>query len=130
MALKDQYAVLKYSHLGLSFAIFLGGSFFLGLKADQKFGTGSVLTLLCGGLGTAAGFYYLLRQVSAVQRADGEAGGLEGKKDEEDAPPPTPPPSAMTKSPRSILAASTASTIRSSEAKFFDASPGGTTHVS
>lgn len=103
MALRDQYAVLKYSHLGLSFAIFLGGSFFLGLKADQRFGTGSIFTLVCGGIGTAAGFYYLLRQVSALQSADGESGGLEGKEGEEDAPPPTPPPSARHGSPEGKL---------------------------
>ena len=68
MGLKDQYAVLKYSHVGLTFAIILGGSFFLGMKADQKFGTGSVLTLLGGGLGTALGFYNLLREVASLER--------------------------------------------------------------
>lgn len=107
MALRDQYSVLKYSHLGLSFAIFLGGSFFLGLKADQRFGTGSVLTLLCGGIGTAAGFYYLLRQVNGIQGHDGSTGSLEGANEQEDGAAPdstlSPPPSASQGPPEGKL---------------------------
>lgn len=78
MALKDQYTVLKYGHLGLTFAILLGGSFFLGVKADQRFGTGSVLSLLCGGLGAVAGFYHLLRSVSQLDQEEADS-SAEGK---------------------------------------------------
>jgi putative F0F1-ATPase subunit (Ca2+/Mg2+ transporter) len=81
LALKDQYTVLKYGHLGLTFAIVLCGSLFLGVKADQKFGTGSTLTLLCGGLGMAAAFYHLLTAVSRLgqEEAESSAEGKNGK---------------------------------------------------
>lgn len=67
MALEDQHSVLKYGHLGLSFAIFLGGSFFLGMKADERFGTGSTLSLLGGAVGLGAGLYYLIREVEGLR---------------------------------------------------------------
>lgn len=87
MALKDQYTVLKYGHLGLTFAIVLCGSLFLGVKADQKFETGSILTLLSGGFGMVAGFYHLLTQVSRLgqEEADSAAEGKSRK------PAPGPP---------------------------------------
>lgn len=81
MALKDQYTVLKYGHLGLTFAIVLCGSLFLGVKADQRFETGSLLTLLCGGFGMVAGFYHLLTTVSRLgqEEAESSAEGKSGK---------------------------------------------------
>lgn len=78
MALKDQQSVLKYGHLGMTFAIVLCGSLFLGVKADEKFGTGSTLTLVCGGFGMAAGFYHLLISVSRLGREEAESSD-EGK---------------------------------------------------
>ena len=88
MALQDQYSVLKYGHLGLTFAIVLGGSFFLGVQADQRFGTGSILTLLGGAIGMAAGFYYLLSSVNRLAKEgspQGEASdiGDEGKNEKD-----------------------------------------------
>lgn len=54
---------LAHSHLGLTFALFLGGLSYLGLELDRRLGTTPLFTLLGGGLGFAAGFYHLYRGV-------------------------------------------------------------------
>ncbi|MBL4848734.1 MAG: AtpZ/AtpI family protein [Planctomycetes bacterium] len=82
MALQDQYSVLKYGHLGLTFVIVLGGSFFLGVEADKRFGTGSILTLLGGAIGMATGFYYLLSSVSRLTQEGSPPGELSDTDDE------------------------------------------------
>jgi len=87
--MKDQISVLKYGHLGLTFAIVLCGSLFLGVKADQKFGTGSKLTLLCGGLGMAAAFYHLLVSVSRLGQEEAES-SAEGKSEKTATGPDSP----------------------------------------
>jgi hypothetical protein len=52
--------VLTQSHLPLSFAVILGGGFFLGLKADEWLETRQPICAFLGVLlGFAGGFYYL-----------------------------------------------------------------------
>ena len=63
MSLRETNEALKYSHLGISYAVVLGGSFFLGSKADEKFGTSPYIALLGGMFGAVAGFWYLYREV-------------------------------------------------------------------
>ena len=88
MSLRETNEALKYSHLGISYAVVLGGSFFLGFKADQKFGTTPYMALLGGMFGAAAGFYYLYREVYGKQ----DASERRSQKDADNGSPPAEPP--------------------------------------
>tara|TARA_B100000965_G_C19448964_1_gene694322 strand:+ start:270 stop:548 length:279 start_codon:yes stop_codon:yes gene_type:complete len=83
VSLRETNDALKYSHLGISYAVVLGGSFFLGSKADEKFGTSPYMAL-CGGMfGAVAGFWYLYREVYG-KRDEAERGSPEKPKRQDD----------------------------------------------
>lgn len=86
MSARETNEALRYSHLGLIFAVALGGSLFLGVKADEKFGSSPWLTLLGGALGGVLGFYNLLRTVDAMSAAEGKDRGERGRAEHEDDP--------------------------------------------
>lgn len=77
--------VLAFSHLGVMFAITLGGSTYLGLLADKRCGTTPLLTLLGVLLGFGAAFYNLYRGVY------GPGGAAERDRSEHDDDPSGPP---------------------------------------
>lgn len=54
--------VLRYSHVGLQFAIILVASILGGHHLDRRLATGGALTLLGTFLGAAAAFYVLYRE--------------------------------------------------------------------
>jgi F0F1-type ATP synthase assembly protein I len=64
----------RYGTVGLEFALSILLPLFLGRWLDQKLGTGSWLTLICAGLGLAAGVRAVLR---ALREANREAERLE-----------------------------------------------------
>ncbi|MDC3378985.1 AtpZ/AtpI family protein [Planctomycetota bacterium] len=63
MPAKDLNKVLSMSHLGITFVLMVAGSAFLGVKADEHFGTTPGLTFLGGLIGFGASFAYLYREV-------------------------------------------------------------------
>ena len=67
---------LAHSHLGLTFALFLGGLSYLGLELDERLGTTPLFTILGGFLGFGAGFYHLYRGVYGKG-----SGGSSGEED-------------------------------------------------
>ncbi|MGE0711227.1 MAG: AtpZ/AtpI family protein [Planctomycetota bacterium] len=72
-------ALSDASHLGISYAVILGGSVFLGLKADEKLGTKPYLTLGGGLFGAVVGFYYLYREVYGKRDPADKAGTRKGE---------------------------------------------------
>lgn len=53
----------KYAQIGIELALFVLLGFAAGWKLDQKFGTSPWLLLGCSGLGMAAGFYSVFREI-------------------------------------------------------------------
>ena len=69
--------LVRYSHLGIQFAIVIVLGIFAGVWADEKFGTGSILTLVGTFAGAGIGFYVLYRETilrarSPLERATSE----------------------------------------------------------
>jgi hypothetical protein len=79
---QDPNQLLRYSHLGLQFALTVGLVFFGGLKADERLQTSPLFTLLGVALGFGIGLYRLMVDVYGM-----------GKKRPGDGPdqPPKPP---------------------------------------
>ena len=71
MKLRETNAVLAASHLGITFAVLLAGSFYLGWKVDERLGTTPVFVLLGCALGFGGGVYFLYREVYG-RRPEGE----------------------------------------------------------
>ena len=74
--------LVRYSHLGIQFALVVLLGIFLGVRLDRKLGTGSILTLVGTFVGAGIGFYVLYRETSRSQAdprgpgtGDGGAGG-------------------------------------------------------
>lgn len=65
---------LRYSHVGLQFLVAVGLPTAGGIWADQRLGTGVLLTLLGLVLGFAAGVYSLYREVYGLDGRDRDAG--------------------------------------------------------
>lgn len=66
---------LTLSHLGIGFLLIVVGSVYLGLKADERWGTSPWLVLLGFLGGFALGFYYLLSEVFGNNGASSNGGG-------------------------------------------------------
>jgi F0F1-type ATP synthase assembly protein I len=60
---KDYREVLTHSHLGVMFMLVVGGSVFLGVKADEQFGSSPWGVLIGLAAGFALGFYYMFVQL-------------------------------------------------------------------
>lgn len=73
--MRETNAVLATSHLGITFAVFLAGSFYLGWKVDERLGTSPVFTLLGCALGFGGGFFFLYQEVYGRGPTDGEDEG-------------------------------------------------------
>jgi hypothetical protein len=86
VAKDDSNPLFNAPHLGISYAILLGGSLFLGVEADEKFGTDPVLTLLGGAFGAVTGFYFLYREVYIKRVGDGGGSAGSGSKTVEGGP--------------------------------------------
>ena len=56
--------LVRYSHLGIQFALVVLLGIFLGVRLDRKLGTGSILTLVGTFVGAGIGFYVLYRETS------------------------------------------------------------------
>ena len=63
MGSKDYRDVLAHSHLGVMFLLIIGGSIFLGVKADESLGSSPAGVLLGLVFGFGLGFYYMLVQL-------------------------------------------------------------------
>jgi hypothetical protein len=61
---------LRYSHLGLQFALTVGIFTYAGIWADGRFGTSPLFVLLGVGVGFGMGFYHLYRGVYPPRRGD------------------------------------------------------------
>lgn len=59
---------VRYSHLGLTFAVVILAGVFGGKYLDGKFGTTPYLTLVGAFFGGAAGFYYIIKEVIQIQK--------------------------------------------------------------
>ena len=66
-ALRTAYA---YSHLGLTFAATILAFLFGGKFLDEKWGTHPYLTLTGAFLGSAAGFYYIIKELVIKQNLE------------------------------------------------------------
>ena len=62
--------LVRYSHLGIQFALIILGSLWLGNRLDRKLGTGSFLALAGMFLGAGIGFYVLYRETQRSRGAD------------------------------------------------------------
>lgn len=76
---QDPNQLLRYSHLGLQFALTVGLVFFGGYKADEKLQTSPLFTLLGVGLGFGIGLYRLMVDVYGMGKKKGGDQGQEGK---------------------------------------------------
>lgn len=63
MKARETNAILAASHLGITFAVLLAGSFYVGWKVDERLGTAPLFILLGCALGFGGGFYFLYREV-------------------------------------------------------------------
>ncbi len=57
---------MRYSHLGLQFALTIGGLFYVGYRLDLRWGTSPLLAVLGLALGFGAGLVTLTRAVYGV----------------------------------------------------------------
>jgi len=73
---------LRFSHLGLQFAITVGLPIGVGIWLDRRLGTGVLLTILGLMLGFGAGVWALCREVFPDGRSGGK-GGSAGPGEEE-----------------------------------------------
>lgn len=61
---------MRYSHLGVQFALILLGAILGGVQLDKKLATGGVFTILGTFVGAGIGFYLLYRETQPVSGAD------------------------------------------------------------
>ena len=66
--------LVRYSHLGIQFALVVLLGIFLGVRLDRKLGTGSILTLVGTFVGAGIGFYVLYRETSRPEPDSGDPG--------------------------------------------------------
>lgn len=65
----------SFAGLGLQLAVSIILFLYLGKWVDGKLGTAPVFLIIGVFLGAAAGFYSMIRALTAAQRGDGEGGG-------------------------------------------------------
>ncbi|MBC8205493.1 AtpZ/AtpI family protein [bacterium] len=58
----------RYSHLGITFAAVILAGVFGGKYLDSKWNTSPYLTLIGAFLGGAAGFYYIIKEMTQIQQ--------------------------------------------------------------
>jgi F0F1-type ATP synthase assembly protein I len=63
---------MRYSHLGVQFALILLGAIFGGVQLDKKLETGGVFTILGTFVGAGIGFYLLYRETQSLSGADSD----------------------------------------------------------
>jgi len=68
----EELNISTFAGAGLQFALGIILFLLIGRWADQKFGTGSLFTILGIFVGGGAAFYNLYRRITAAQRADDE----------------------------------------------------------
>ena len=76
---EDYKQVLQHSHLGIMSLLVVGGSVFLGVKADEQFGSSPAGVLIGLGLGFALGFYYMFVQLFGPKQKAGDEEPTEGE---------------------------------------------------
>ena len=64
--------LVRYSHLGIQFALVILLGIFLGVRLDRKLGTGSILTLVGTFVGAGIGFYVLYRETQSSKESDSD----------------------------------------------------------
>jgi len=75
----------KYWGIGFEFAVAVGLGFYLGAKADQRWGLDPWGLLTGGGIGFASGLYLLVKSSSQMMRDfDGASGGDDDGSDRDD----------------------------------------------
>ena len=62
--------VLRYSHLGIQFAIVVMAALWAGSWLDKRAGTSGIFTLAGTFLGAGVGFYLLYRELGRSRRGD------------------------------------------------------------
>lgn len=77
---------LRYSHVGLQFLVAVGLPTAGGIWADQRLGTGVLLTLLGLVLGFAAGVYSLYREVYGFGERDRDSKAAPSPRESGDTP--------------------------------------------
>ena len=87
---QDTHEVLKYSHLGIMFALLLGGSLAAGRWADERYEASPTFTVLGLLVGFGVGFYHLYRSVYGVGGVVGPSEDGPGATDGDAAGPPDP----------------------------------------
>jgi hypothetical protein len=63
---------IRYSHLGVQFALIVLLSIYGGIWLDRKLSTGNWLTLVGTFVGAGVGFYVLWRETQSADRSDPE----------------------------------------------------------
>ena len=71
MGFQGTNQVLQHAHLGISFAIVLGLSVYLGMEADKRFETAPWGVVLGLALGFSGGFWQLYRAVYSQPKGGG-----------------------------------------------------------
>ena len=66
---------LRYSHLGLQFAVIFGAAVYGGVQLDRRLSTGGVFAILGTFVGAGIGFYLLYRETQSISREDSRASG-------------------------------------------------------
>ena len=91
-AQQDPNQLLRYSHLGLQFALTVGLVFFGGLKADERLQTSPLFTLLGGALGFGIGLYRLMVDVYGMGKKKPPGPPDAGDGQDQSPKPPSMPP--------------------------------------
>ena len=69
---------MRYSHLGVQFAVILFIAVFGGVQLDKRLSTGGVFTLLGTFAGAGIGFYLLYRETQSISKSDsGDTGSAD-----------------------------------------------------
>ncbi|HEY3397575.1 MAG TPA: AtpZ/AtpI family protein [Armatimonadota bacterium] len=63
-------SVARLSSIGIYMGLCIGLCTWLGLWADGRYGTGTLYTLIGFGVGTAAAFFGLFRELARLSRKD------------------------------------------------------------
>ncbi|MBI3726391.1 AtpZ/AtpI family protein [bacterium] len=69
---------MRFSHVGLQFALTVGILVALGIWADKRLGTTPLFALLGVGVGFGIGFYHLYRAIYGVENGTSGKGATRG----------------------------------------------------
>jgi hypothetical protein len=87
---KGPFDLVRYSHLGIQFALVVGLAIFGGVWLDRRFSTRGIFVLLGTFVGAGIGFYLLLREIRSIEansdNTDGADHGSRGARVHSDDP--------------------------------------------